>query len=189
MNDNAARQATAGPHQNRNWQSRLLRGIALTAALGAGMTVMYAATAPSAFAGTAIAGIDGTGWFERMHGHSHAQVHAHFDQVLTKAGVNAAQKQQIHLIASDAMTAEHADMQRYHATFARLRTLLTASRIDEASVDAVRAEQDQLALATSRRLSETTIAIAKVLTPDQRRAVGAQIDQMMATGMGHHAAG
>lgn len=178
------------PKGNALRKTALLRGLVLAAAIGVGMTTMYLATAPSALAATVVASVDGGGsWVERMHGHSHARMHAHFDQVLTDAGVGAAQKQQIHAIASEAMAAQHEDMQLYHASAMRLKDLLAASQFDDAAIESVCAEQDQLMLDTSRRLSETAIRIAKVLTPAQRQALGSRIDRIMKAGIGHHHSG
>jgi len=165
----------------------LLRGLALAAAVGVGGLATYAATAPSALAATVVAGIDGDSWMQHMHGHSHADLHAHLQQVLAKAGASDAQRQQIDAIASDAMQAQHADFARYHASLARMKTLLAAPRIDDAAIETVRAEQDQLLLDSNRRLAETMLRAAKVLTPAQRQALGADIDRMIANR--HHHAG
>jgi Spy/CpxP family protein refolding chaperone len=126
-------------------------------------------------------------WMERMHGHSHAQMHDHFEQVLAQAGTSPAQRQQIDGLMKTAMAAEHADMHAYHERSRQLKTLLTARDVDQAALAAVRLDQDRLALAISRRLTDTAIAIAQVLTPDQRQQIGARIDRMMRDGMGHHA--
>lgn len=161
------------------------RALAVALAFCLGGTTTYFATAPSALAATMVAGVDGPGWMARLHGHSRAELHAHFDEVLTSAGVDDARKQQIAAIATGAMQAEHADMRRYHATWGALKQLLAAPTIDEAAVEKLRAEQDALFVDTSRRLSETAVQIARTLSPTQRAALSAEIDRRMANG--HHA--
>ena len=181
--------------QKSNTQSRtsgsrpatvLLRGLALAAAVGIGGLATYAATAPSALAATVVADIDGDSLMQHMHGHSHADLHAHVQQVLTEAGASEAQRQHIEAIVKEAMQAQHADFARYHASLARMKTLLTAPSINEAAVEALRSEQDQLLLDTNRRLTETLVRSAKVLSPTQRQALAANIDRMMASRIGHH---
>jgi Spy/CpxP family protein refolding chaperone len=161
------------------------KALAVALAFCLGSTATYFATAPSALAATVVIGIDGPGWMARLHGHTHAELHAHFDQVLAGAGVDDARKQQVAAIVSAAMQAEHADMRRYHATWGTLEKLLAAPRIDEGAVEKLRAEQDALFVDTSRRLSETAVQIARTLTPAQRQALSAEIDRRMASG--HHA--
>ena len=161
------------------------KALAMALAFCIGGATAYFATAPSALAATVVAGIDGPGWMARMHGHSHAELHAHFDEVLASAGVDDARKQQIATIVSGAMQAEHADMRRYHATWVSLEQLLAAPRIDVGAVEKVRAGQDALFVDTSRRLSETAVQIARTLTPAQRQALSTEIDHMVANG--HHA--
>jgi Spy/CpxP family protein refolding chaperone len=121
-----------------------------------------------------------------MHGHSHAGMRAHFDGVLEQAGVTGTQQQAVDRIVHDAMLAEHADMARYHAAAGELKQLLVASRIDETSVERVRAEQDRVAADASRTLTEAAVQVARLLTPGQRQAIGGQLDQMMADGAAHH---
>jgi Spy/CpxP family protein refolding chaperone len=159
--------------------------LAIAVAFCAGGTLTYFATAPSALAASAVAGIDGPGWMAKMHGHSPADLHAHMDAVLTDAGASDAQKQQIAAIVRGAMEAEHADMRKYHGTWSALKQQLSAPRIDEAAVERIRDAQDGLFLDTSRRLSETAVQIARTLTPAQRQALAAEIDRRMASG--HHA--
>ncbi|WP_407909091.1 Spy/CpxP family protein refolding chaperone [Lysobacter claricitrinus] len=165
----------------------LVRGLTLGAALCVGGVATYAATAPSALAATVTAGIDGGSWIQHLHGH--ADVHAHVDQVLAKAGATEAQRQQIESITHEAMAAEHADMARYHASLGEMKRLLAAPRIDVAAVERVRSQQDQFLLDTNRRLTETLLRTANVLTPAQRQALSAEIDGMMANRIGHHHAG
>jgi len=163
------------------------RAIALALAFCTGGVVTWLATAPSALAATVVAGIDGPSWFAHMHGQGHARLHAHVEDMLATAGANDAQKQQIDAIVGGAMQAEHADLRHYHATLRSLEALLAAPRIDDAAVERVRAEQDALFVDTSRRLSETAVQVARVLTPAQRQALRAELDRRMAAGMGHHA--
>jgi len=159
-----------------------IRTGALAAAIALGAATTVFAIAPGARA--LAAGHDGAGGphalFASMHGgHSPDEMHAHFDQVLSDAGTNPAQRAQIHAIMKQAMDAEHADMQRFHESCERLKTVLTASVIDDAAIRSIRAEQDRLVVATSHRLSDTMVAVARVLTPAQRAKLGADIDRMM----------
>jgi Spy/CpxP family protein refolding chaperone len=180
---------TATSSRGPNWKAIALRSFALTAAIAVGTTAVYLTAVPSARAATTNSTADASGsFFQQMHGgaHSHEEMHAHFDKVLTEAGATDAQKQQIQAIMKQAMDTEHVDMQDYHASVGRLKTLLTANPIDDAAVATLRAEQDRLALAASRGLSDTAVAIARVLTPAQRVKLGAEIDQMMDSHMAHH---
>lgn len=162
------------------------KALAVTLAFCLGGAATYAATAPSALAATVVAGIDGPGWMAHLHGHSPAQLHAHFAEVLTQAGVDGARQQQVHAIMQGAMQAEHADMRRYHATWGALEQLLAAPQLDEGAIEKVRSQQDALFVDTSRRLSETAVQVARALTPAQRQALRAEIDRRIASG--HHAA-
>ena len=156
------------PSPNARVATRALT-VALAFCLGGVAT--YLATAPSALAATVVAGIEGPGWMARLHGHSHAGLHAHVEEVLTSAGVDDARQQQLATIVTGAMQAEHVDMRRYHATWGTLQQLLAAPRLDEAAIERVRAEQDALFVDTSRRLSETAVQVARTLTPAQRQAL------------------
>jgi Spy/CpxP family protein refolding chaperone len=159
----------------------LVRGVALAAALCTGGIATYAATRP-AFAD----GLGASPLMQHLHSGSHAKWHAHVQQVLMRAGASDAQKQQIDAIVRDAVQAQHADMARYHASLGRMKALLTAATVDAAAVERARSEQDALLLDTNRRLTETLLRAARVLTPAQRQALGAEIDRMMATPIGHH---
>lgn len=157
-----------------NWNTGLLRTAILGGAVGLGMAAMAAISAPQSPAGDPAA----------MMEQHHAQMQKHFDQVLTEIGASAEQKQQIHTLFKDAMTAEHADMKQFHQNLGQLKTLLTAADIDEAAVAKLRGEQDQLLLATTQRVTDTLVQAAKVLTPAQRQMVAVHIDKMEASG--HH---
>ena len=158
-----------------NWKSGLLRTAVLGGAVGLGLAAMAAISAPQAPAGD-----DPAAMMEQHH----AQMQKHFDQVLGEIGASDEQKQQIHGLFKDAMTAEQGDMKQFHQNLGQLKTLLTAADIDEAAVAKVRGDQDQLLLATSHRVGDTLLAAAKVLTPAQRQMLAAHIDKMQASG--HH---
>jgi Spy/CpxP family protein refolding chaperone len=188
MKDQTTTASTEASPRNPNWKATLLRSFALTAALAVGSGAVYMTVTGSARAGNAGSTDDSGSFFQRMHGGAHANedLHAHFDKVLSEAGASDAQKQQIQAIIKQAMTAEHDDMQKYHASVGHLKDLLTAEPIDDAAIATLRGEQDRLVLSASRRLSDTAVTIARSLTPAQREKLGAQIDQMMAAHMGQH---
>ena len=183
MKDTTATTSTRGSSRGPNWKATLLRSFALTAALAVGSTAVYLTVASSARAVSATSTDHSASFLQRMHGgaHSNQDLHAHFDKVLTEAGASDAQKQQIQTIIKQAMTAEHADMQDYHASVGHLKSLLAADPIDDAAIATLRTEQDRLVLSASRRLSDTAVTIARVLTPAQRVKLGAEIDRMMAS--------
>jgi Spy/CpxP family protein refolding chaperone len=183
--------STQAPSTGPSLKSRLIRAGALAAVIGLGTATVLFTFSPTARAFAVQTASDShDSMFASMHGgHSSEQMHAHFDKVLTDAGASDAQKQQIHTIMKDAMTAEHADMQRFHDSCGRLKDLLTADPIDDAAVQQVRADQDRLVLATSHRLSDTMVAVARVLNPRQRAKLGAEIDRMLAQHDMHHHGG
>jgi len=169
-----------------SWKHKLIRATALAAAIAFGTTTTFTAVAYSAQAFATHAGGHDSMMMGTHGGHSPEEMHKHFDKVLTEAGASDAQKQQIHTIMKDAMDAEHADMKSFHDSCKQLKRLLTAETIDESAIAKLRDQQDQLMLATSHRLSDTMVAIAKVLNPAQREKLGAEIDRMMAEHEGHH---
>ncbi|MDR3419421.1 MAG: Spy/CpxP family protein refolding chaperone [Nevskia sp.] len=158
----------------QGWTGWLLRTAVVGGAVGLGMAAMAAISAPQAPADDSMS----------MMQQHHERMQQHLDQALTEIDASDAQRQQIDTLFKDAMTAEHADMQKFHQNMGKLKTLLTAVDIDEAAVTQLRGEQDQLLLATSQRVTDTLMQAAKVLTPAQRQQLGAHIDKMMASG--HH---
>ena len=189
MNSTPKIESTQAPSDRPNRSRRLLRATALVASFALGATTLLLGVSPAARALATQSGNGaGTSFFEQMHGgaHSHAGMHDHVEKVLADAGVDDARRQEIHDIMKEAMTAQHADMTRFHGACSQLKTLLAADAIDDAAIAQVRTEQDRLALATSHRLSDTMVAVAKVLTPAQRAKLGAEIDRMMASHGAHH---
>jgi Spy/CpxP family protein refolding chaperone len=183
MNNTTKNDSTRVPPTAKSGRPSFLRNLALVAMIATGAVTLYVVASPIARAiADSPAGDDGSSFMERMHGmHTHADLHAHFEKVMTEAGVDPAQQQQIHAIMKAAMTDEHADLQRFHDNLRQLKALLVAARIDDAAIASVRREQDRLVLATSHRISDTAVKVAKILTPEQRARLGAQIDQMMAS--------
>jgi Spy/CpxP family protein refolding chaperone len=181
MNNTTKTNSIQLPSSAQGPRSTRLRKLVLAALVMVGATTFYVVASPYALAlADAPGASDGRSFMERMHGmHSHADMHAHFDKVMTEAGVDDAQKQQIHAIMKAAMTDEHADMQRFHDNLGQFKTLLSAPRIDDTAIAIVRTEQDRLVLATSRRMSDTAVKVAKMLTPEQRAKLAGEIDQAM----------
>jgi Spy/CpxP family protein refolding chaperone len=166
------------------WKPVAGRVLALAAAVAVGVGASWFALSPPAYAADPFT--PGPSLLARLHGDHAARMHAHADQVLTEAGVSDAQKKQIRAIVENAMVYQHADFARYHASLRDLKVLLTADTVDAKAIAAVRAEQDELLLAGNQRLVDTFVAAANVLTPAQRKAVGAELDRMMAARLGHH---
>lgn len=158
-----------------NWKNGLLRTAVLGGMVGLGMAAMAAIGAAQP------ATADDPAAMMQQH---HEKMKQHFDRVLTEIGASDAQKQQIDALFKDAMTAEHADMQKFHENMRQIETLLTAPDIDEAALAKLHGEQDQLLLATTQRVSDTLLQAAKVLTPAQRQMLAVHIDKMRASG--HH---
>jgi Spy/CpxP family protein refolding chaperone len=166
----------------RSFRKRLLQGAFLTSALAVGVAAVQLVPAHVAYAATdAIHGDHAT--IRERH---RARMHDHLQRVLADAGATEAQRARIDAIVEAAMQDQHADMERMHADMKLLKELLTAPAIDTAKVATVRAEQEQLALQTTRRLVDTAVAIAQQLTPQQRQMLGKELDAMMAR---HHGPG
>jgi Spy/CpxP family protein refolding chaperone len=155
-------------------RKRLLQGAFLTSALAVGVAAVQLVPAHVAYAATgAIAGDH-----DAMRERHQALMHDHLQRVLADAGVGQAQRDRIDGILKAAMDDQHADMERMHADMKLLKQLLTAPTIDTAKVATVRAEQEQLTLQSVRRLTDTALVVAQQLTPQQRQALGKEIDRM-----------
>ena len=178
---------TNSPATRVSWRQRLLKGAVLSAVFAAGVATVQLLPSPAAFASD-LAGLHGPGpgGDADMRERHRAMMHDHLQRVLTDAGTSEAQRKKIEGIVRAAMDDQHADMERMHADMKLLKELLTAPTIDIAKVTTVRAEQEQLAIQTSRRLTDTALAIAQQLTPAQRQALGKQIDEMFARHHGPH---
>jgi Spy/CpxP family protein refolding chaperone len=168
------------------WRKRLLQGAIFSAVLATGVAAVQLLPMQSAFAAGGLAAMHGPGPgpfgadLRERHG---AMMQEHVRLVLNDIGASDAQKAKIDGLLRQAMDDQHADMERAHADFRLLKDLLAAPTIDIAKVNTVRAEQDQLALQTSRRLTDTALAVAQQLTPAQRQKLGAHLDELFAR---HH---
>jgi Spy/CpxP family protein refolding chaperone len=164
------------------WRKRLLQGAVFSAVLATGVAAVQLLPVQAALA-AGDAPAHGAGPFGDMREHHREMMRDHVQKVLTDIGASDAQRAKIEGLLHQAMEDQHADMERAHADFKLLKDLLTAPTIDIAKVNTVRAEQDQLALQTSRRLTDTAVAVAQQLTPAQRQKLGAHFDEMFAR---HH---
>jgi Spy/CpxP family protein refolding chaperone len=158
----------------KSWRKRLLQGAFLTSALAVGVAAVQ--LLPADIARAAAEAVHGD--HDSMRERHRARMHDHMQRVLVDAGVGEAQRAKIDGIVKAAMDDQHADMERMHADMKLLKELLTAPTIDTAKVATVRAEQEQLALQAARRLADTALAVAQQLTPQQRQALGKELDRM-----------
>jgi Spy/CpxP family protein refolding chaperone len=162
-----------------SWRKRLLQGVALSSALAAGVAFVPLAPSHAAYAAGEGAGPHHAAPFGDLREAHRQRMHDHIHRVLADAGVGDAQRTRIDGILQAAMDAQHADMERMHGDMKLMKDLLTAPTIDTAKFNTVRAEQEQLAIAGTRRLTDAALAIAQQLTPAQRLALGKEIDAMM----------
>jgi Spy/CpxP family protein refolding chaperone len=175
------------PSPAPSWRSRLTKGVALTAVLAAGVATVQLLPNAVAFAADDLAALHGGhGPSADMRERHAARMHDHVQCVLADAGASEAQRTKIDAIIKASMDAQHGDMERMHADMKLMKDLLTAPTIDVAKFNTVRAEQEQLAIQTTRRLTDTALAIARQLTPQQRQALGKEIDAMFER---HHGPG
>jgi Spy/CpxP family protein refolding chaperone len=155
-------------------RKRLLQGAFLTTALAVGVAAVQLVPAHVAYAAEAAL----SGDHDAMRDRHRQMMHDHLQRVLADAGVGQAQRDRIDAIIQASMDDQHEDMERMHADMKLLKELLTAPTIDTAKVATVRAEQEQLTLQSVRRLTDTALVVAQQLTPQQRQALGKEIDRM-----------
>jgi len=146
----------------------------------AGVLAFTAATAGLAGAGLAQSGhgMAGMHMMHAMHGDP-AAMDAHIDAMLSKMVPDATADQTARLKA--AAKGIHADMAAMHAQFdqahQRLHALLLAPVVDRGALEAVRAEQIRQIDQASRRLIDKMADAAEVLTPAQRKAIAAKLQE------------
>ncbi len=59
----------------------------------------------------------------------------------------------------------------------QMRKLMSAATLDKAAIEAMRAEQIKLADEASRRMTSTMLAVAEVLTPEQRAQLAEKMEK------------
>ena len=110
-----------------------------------------------------------------------AAVEEHLDRMLKHlyVEIDATEEQKQRLEPMVKQAAKDLLPLRDKARAARKRAveLLTADTIDRAAVEALRAEQIQLAEQASRRLTQALADVAEVLTPAQRKDLAARIER------------
>lgn len=92
----------------------------------------------------------------------------HFAHLLKSVGATEAQQAQIKQI----MEAARADLKPQHEQGRKLHeqglALLSAPNIDAAAIESVRQQDQALREASSKRMSQALVDVARVLTPEQR---------------------
>jgi periplasmic protein CpxP/Spy len=110
-----------------------------------------------------------------------AAVEEHLDRMLkhlyVEIDATEEQKQKLEPIVKQAAKDLLPLRDKARAARKRAVELLTADTIDRAAVEALRAEQLQLAEQASRRLTQALADVAEVLTPAQRKDLAARIER------------
>jgi protein CpxP len=95
----------------------------------------------------------------------------HMGHMLDVVNATDAQRSQIEAI----FKAAHQDLASQHDAGVKLHeqmtTLFTTTNIDAAAIESVRAQMSALHDAASKRLSQASIDVARVLTPEQRAKI------------------
>ena len=94
------------------------------------------------------------------------------------------QQQKLQAIAKSAITDLAPMREKVRATRDKARELLTASTVDRAAIEKLRAEQVATMDALSKRLAQAVGDAAEVLTPDQRRKLGEMLPPLGEHGRG-----
>jgi periplasmic protein CpxP/Spy len=110
-----------------------------------------------------------------------AAVDEHLDRMLKHLYVEIdatdEQKQRLEPIVKQAVKDLLPVREKARAARAQALALLTGDTIDRGAIEALRAEQIQLAEQASKRLSQALADVAEVLTPAQRKDLAARIDK------------
>jgi protein CpxP len=110
-----------------------------------------------------------------------AAVDEHLDRMLKHLYVEIdatdEQKQRLEPIVKQAVKDLLPVREKARAARAQALALLTGDTIDRGAIEALRAEQIQLAEQASKRLSQALADVAEVLTPAQRKDLAARIEK------------
>jgi periplasmic protein CpxP/Spy len=110
-----------------------------------------------------------------------AAVDEHLDRMLkhlyVEIDATEEQKQKLEPIVKQAAKDLLPLRDKARAARKRAVELLTADAVDRAAVEALRAEQIQLAEQASRRLTQALADVAEVLTPAQRRQIAERMER------------
>lgn len=138
-------------------------------------------------------GRDGMGWGGEGHGRGHGMrgEHgmgmAHYARMLDAAKATPEQRQQIRSI----FAAAQQDMQAQRAGGRELRqqmqAALAAPTVDAAAIEKLRQQMQARHEAGSKRMTQAMVDAAKVLTPEQRKALAEQRQQRRAMAERHAA--
>jgi periplasmic protein CpxP/Spy len=165
----------------------LLLGAAFTATFVAGGLVMSSAPAAAVTMAMDQAGMgemSGMGGMHGMHGHGgmHGMMAAHLDKMLTEVDATPDQKEKIKAIMHkgfETIGPMHEKMADGHK---QLHRLLTATTIDRAALEQLRASEMSDFDQASRVMVQTMADAAEVLRPEQR----AKLATLMAEHREHH---
>ena len=104
----------------------------------------------------------------------------HIEHMLDVANATDAQRSQIDSLfkaAREELAGQHDASSKLHV---QLAALYTATNIDAAAIESVRAQMSAQREVASKRLSQASIDAARVLTPEQRARIGEVMKKRMA---------
>ena len=166
-NDHAAEESTDQPKRGKGWRT-VIAGVLL---VGAGVA-----------AGTAITAYAGGGWHHggsRGAGHhgpfdaERARMRADHvvDYVAKTLSATEAQQREMHTVVGTFIDSIGDDVTEHRATRREMIALLSADSVDQAALQALRAQELSRADAVSERILDSLVELAEVLTPEQRAEV------------------
>ena len=110
----------------------------------------------------------------------------HMEHVLDLVNATDAQRSQIEAIFKAAQQDLAGQRDAGRKLHEQMATLYTATNIDAAAIDTVRAQMSAQHEAASKRLSQASIDAARVLTPEQRAKIAEVMKKRQARMAGRH---
>lgn len=170
------------------WKKMRKNALLLSCFLAIGMLGANMLSGSPVLASGLASTIHGSGGFSSFqHGRGHtAAMQKHVEQQLTAIGANDTQKKDINALLKQASLDQAQDFQQMHLLAMQLKTVLSATAINEIELASLRDKQDQLMLATSHRISDTIAAVARILTPQQREQINVRLESLFGGKGSHH---
>jgi len=141
------------------------------------VTLLAVAASLVAIAGGTLAYAHSGGGHGHMMGRGSADHLEHMQEMLTRIGASDAQKAQIKGLLQPAFDAMKAAHDSHSAAFKQFHEEITATSIDRARIETLRAAQVKSLDEASKRLVTAISDAAEVLSPEQRAALAREISK------------